>query len=79
VFTEFYEFYPGKPDMLPQLIQDTGTLPDCWNTCVDTGEVMLTVETRSTRSKICPIASLSTTPSHGRRLAARGLARFFEN
>jgi hypothetical protein len=45
---------------------------------MDISEMMLTVETRITRSKICPIASLFTTPSHGRRLAARGLARFFE-
>jgi hypothetical protein len=46
---------------------------------MDVGDMMLIEETRSTRSKICPIASLFPTPSHGMLLAARGLARFFEN
>jgi len=46
---------------------------------MDIGEMMLTVETRRTRIEICPFATLSTALSHSRRLAARGLARFFED
>jgi hypothetical protein len=46
--------------MLSQFIQEVGTLSNYWNMCMDVGEMMLAEETRSTRSKVCPIASLPT-------------------
>jgi hypothetical protein len=32
--------------MLPQFIQNVGTLSNCWNMCMDVGKMMLAEETR---------------------------------
>jgi hypothetical protein len=49
------------PDMLSQFIQDVASFSDCWDMCMDVGEMMRTEEAPSTRSKICPSASSSAT------------------
>jgi len=45
--------------MLPQFIQEVGTLSNCWNMCMDVGEMTLAEETQVLGAKfvrlpVCP-------------------------
>lgn len=61
VFTEVLQITSRYPDKLSQFTQDVASFSNCWDMCVDVGEIMLTEEPPSTRSKICPSASVSAT------------------
>jgi hypothetical protein len=47
--------------MLSQFIQGVASFSNCWDVCVDVGEMMRTEEPPVTRSKIWPSARLSAT------------------